>query len=458
MTPATRPIEQLSMANAERRRTIIAASAGNFMEWYDYGIYGIVATIVAKKLFPSNEDATTALLSTYVVFALGYFTRPLGGVIFGHIADKLGRKRALILTVVITGVTTGLIGFIPEYATIGWAAPMLLLLFRLIQSLGTGGEYATAISFVYEHGKKGGKASAVGALTSFTFMGFFVGALLATLLSASMSIQAYETWGWRILFLLAFPMSLIGLYLRRKTEESPEFQEVQRIQEAKNTRTEYPIVEAVRLYWKRILVFAAFLSTWAIMSTTMTQYLVTFLKGNSALSESQANAANTLSTIMVIAAILLFSPVADRVGLRKAMIVGSLFVIVGVVPGFALAGSGFAGGFVGAAILGICKGVLAVPSLLAVSQIFPARIRVTAGGLSYNVAQSILGGTAPFIAVWLNSVTDSSLFFSSYIVFAGVVTLVITLVSAKRWIAESETHSGDVAVVSPARVEGLKGA
>jgi len=458
MTTATPAIENPPASKAERRRTIIAASAGNFMEWYDFGIYGIVATILAKKLFPSNEDPTVALLNTYAVFALAVLTRPLGGVIFGHIADKLGRKRALSMTIIITGVATGLIAFIPEYRIIGWAAPLLLLLFRLIQSLGTGGEYATAISFVYEHGRKGKKASAVGVLTSITYVGFFVGSLLATLLAASMPSGAYETWGWRILFFLSFPMSLIGVYIRRKTAEGAEFQEVQRIQEAKKTQTKYPITEAIRLYWKRMLVFTAFLGTWAIMATTITQYLATFLKNSGALSEAQGNAANTLSTIMVIIAILLFSPVADKVGLRKAMIIGSVFVIVGIVPGFVLAGSGLVGGFVGAAILGTIKGVMAVPSLLAVSQIFPAKIRVTAGGLSYNVAQAVLGGTAPLIAIWLNSVTKSSLFFSSYVVFAAVVTLVITLVSAKGWIAESESHSGDIAAASPAPAEGLKGA
>lgn len=458
MTATIGEVEESPTTKADHRRTIIAASAGNFLEWYDWGVYGVVATILAKKLFPLSEDPTVALLNTYAVFALAVLTRPLGGVIFGHIADKLGRKRALSTTIIFTGVATGLIAFIPEYGTIGWVAPLLLLVFRLIQSLGTGGEYATAISFVYEHGRKGKKASSVGVLTAITYVGFFVGSLLATLLASTMPSAAYETWGWRILFFLSLPMSLIGVYIRRKTSEGVEFQELQRIEGAKEKRTKFPITEALRLYWKRILVFTAFLGTWAIMATTITNYLATFLKNNGALSEAQGNAANTVSTIMVIIAILLFSPIADKVGLRKAMIIGSAFVIVGIIPGFMLAGSGLVGGFVGAALLGIIKGVMAVPSLLAVSQIFPANIRVTAGGLSYNVAQGVLGGTAPLIAIWLNSITNSSLSFSSYVVFAGIVTLVITLVSAKGWIAESEIHSGDIAAASRTRAAGLKSA
>ena len=178
-----------TLSKAERRRTIIAASAGNFAEWYDWGVYGIVATVIAKKLFPANEDATIGLLSAYAVFAISYLTRPFGGLIFGHIADKLGRKRALSLTIVVTCVSTGLIGLIPEYAVIGWLAPVLLLVFRLVQAIGTGGEYSTAISFVYEHGQKGKKATSVGVLTALTFVGFLAGSLFATILSAIMTVD-----------------------------------------------------------------------------------------------------------------------------------------------------------------------------------------------------------------------------------------------------------------------------
>ncbi|MCU1478105.1 MAG: putative transporter [Subtercola sp.] len=434
----------LVLSPAQRRRTIIAASAGNFVEWYDAGIYGIAAVVISKKLFPANVDPTVALLNTYAVFAISYLLRPLGGVIFGHIADKISRKRALSVTILITSVSTGLIGLIPEYATIGWLAPILLLLFRLVQSMGTGGEYTTAVSFVYEHGPKGHKAQAVGALTSLTFVGFLVGALFSTILTVVMPAEAYAGYGWRILFLIAIPMGLVGLYLRRRTEEGPEFLALQRVREATQAQVT-PIVEAFRLYWRRILVFTGFMGSWAVFATLLTNYLPTFLNANKAMNPTSANAANLLASVMVVVLVLVFSPIADRIGLRKAMIIGSLALIIGIIPGYAIAGNGVVGGFLGAAILGTCKGILAVPVLLAVSQIFPAGIRVTAGGLSYNVATSLLGGTAPFVAVWLNSLSGNSLFFSAYLVFFAIVTLIITLICAKRWVAESEVHSGDIA-------------
>lgn len=415
---------------------------GNFIEWYDAGIYGITATVLAVKLFPADASPTVALLNTYAIFAISYLLRPFGGVVFGHIADKLGRKRALSVTIIITSVATGLIGLIPSYASVGVLAPILLLLFRLIQSMGTGGEYTTAISFVYEHGPKGRKARSVGALTSMTFVGFLVGALLSTVLSATLSATMYESIGWRILFVIAIPMGAVGLYLRRRTEEGPEFQALQRFREERDAQVT-PLVEAFRLYWRRIIVFTAFVGSWAVFAALLTNYLPTFLKANPDLNPTLANAANLFASVMVVALVLAFSPVADRIGLRRTLIISNVVLIVGVIPGFILAGHGILGGFLGAAVLGACKGILAVPMLLAVSQIFPPGVRVTAGGLSYNMASSLLGGTAPFVAVWLNSLAGSSLYFSLYVIFYGMVTLVIALFRAKHWVAESGVHSGD---------------
>jgi MHS family proline/betaine transporter-like MFS transporter len=154
---------------------------------------------------------------------------------------------------------------------------------------------------------------------------------------------------------------------------------------------------------------------------------------------------------MVVVFVLAYSPFTDRIGLRKAMIIASLVLIVAIIPGFVLAGNGLVTGFLGAAIIGICKGVLAVPALLSMSQLFPVDIRVTSGGLAYNLSASVLGGTAPVVAVWLNSTSGSSLLFSSYIIFYGLVTLAITLVQVKKWVAESAPHSGDAGAATLAQ-------
>jgi MHS family proline/betaine transporter-like MFS transporter len=430
------------VSTSQRRRIIIAASAGNFVEWYAAGVYGIVAVALSKQLFPAGTNPTIALINTYAVFAISYLLRPVGGIVFGHIADRLSRKRALSVTIIITCIATGLIGVIPVYRLIGWFAPVLLLLLRLLQSMGTGGEYSTAISFAYEHGKRGKKATTVGQVASLTFVGLLVGALASTILSAVMPSSAYQSYGWRILFLLAVPMGLVGWYLRRRTEEGPEFQALQRMR-ATTHKSSIPLVEAIRRYRTRIVVFIFFLGSWAVIGTLLTNYLPTFLDANKSLSQTESNAANLLADFMVVVFVLAYSPITDRIGLRKAMIISSVVLIVGVIPGFVLAGGGLVTGFLGAAIIGTCKGVLAVPALLSMSQIFPVDIRVTSGGLAYNLSASVLGGTAPIVAVWLNSATGNSLLFSAYIIFYGLVTLAITLVQVKKWVAESAVHSGD---------------
>lgn len=425
-------VERTGTGSASWRRTIAAAAAGNFAEWYDWGVYGVVATVLATHFFPPGDRAV-ALLSTYALFAVSYITRPFGSLIFGRIGDKVGRSRALSLTILITCGMTALIGVLPTYQSIGVLAPILLLACRLVQSLGTGGEYSAAISFVYEHSPEHRKGRYVSVLVALTFLGMLVGSLGATVVSSLLSEDAYQSWGWRILFLLAAPMGAFGVYLRSRTEEGPEFKRYL-ARRAETGATAAPVGDALRRHWRRILVFCLFLATWSLISATLTNYITTFLTEVNGLTKSQAYVGTTLSGIVVVIAVLLIGPVMDRIGLRRGMIYGAVFVAVFTIPGFLLAGHGLTLGIVGACLLGLCKGVMAVPSLLAVSQIFPPEVRVTAGGLSYNIAQSVFGGTAPLVALSLNGLTGGSYGFGAYLVIAALVTLVIGATVARGWV------------------------
>ncbi|GAA1085090.1 MULTISPECIES: MFS transporter [Streptomyces violaceusniger group] len=438
-------------ARGNRWKTIAAASTGNFAEWYDWGIYGVVATLLAKEFFPSGNDAL-ALISVYALFAISYLTRPLGAAIFGHIGDSIGRRRAMAGTITITCGSTALIGCIPSYHAIGIAAPILLLLIRLAQSLGTGGEHSTSTSLVYESTQDGRKARAVALLAAGTFLGLLAGSLLATGLSAVLSEHAFEAWGWRVLFWLSLPMGGIGLYMRRHTDEGEEFTQAKRRQGATTQAPAAPLVEALRTHWARMLLFMGYLGTWTIVSAVLTSYLATFLQKNDALSSTQVYAANTFASVVVIICALLFAPLTDRIGLRNASVLASILVAVLVLPGFLLADRGVIWAFTGAGLLGASKGVLSVPSRLAVSQIFPANIRATAGGLSYNTATSVLGGTAPLLAVALNDAFGSNLVFCSYVIFAALVTLAISLTSVRHWTAESEQAPNEASRDTPTPV------
>jgi MHS family proline/betaine transporter-like MFS transporter len=414
---------ELEFTGARRRRIIIAASAGNFAEWYDWGVYGVVATIIASTFFPEGNPAL-ALLNTYAVFAAGYIARPLGGILFGWIADKFGRRRALSISILLTCGGTALMGLLPTYAQIGILAPALLLVCRLAQSMGAGGEYASAISFVFEHSPAQRRARNVSGLIATTFIGILCGSVFARICSSMLDKQDYEAFGWRILFLIAVPLALFGVYLRSRVEESPEFEMLARAR-AKAKVVATPLRDAVRNHWLTIIVFIVCTASYALLSSTITAYLTTFLIKVGELDNTEAYNATIISNLLVIAGTLAMGPVADRIGLRKALALAGLLVAILAVPSLLLAAGGGLGSFTGSAIIGACKGLLALPALLAVSQIFPTAVRVTAGALAYNLAQSIFGGTGPVIGVWLNQVTGGPYGLGVYLAVLGLITAVV---------------------------------
>jgi MHS family proline/betaine transporter-like MFS transporter len=435
---------ELEFTGRRRRRIILAASAGNFAEWYDWGVYGVVATIIATQFFPPG-DAVVGLLSTYAVFALGYLARPFGGIVFGRIGDKFGRRRALSLTILVTCGGTAAMGVLPTYGQIGLVAPVLLVICRMAQSMGAGGEYASAISFVYEHSPLGQRARNVAQLVATTFIGIMTGTVLARLASAVMSKEAYNAYGWRILFFVAVPLAVFGFYLRSRVEETPEFEQLARVR--RETAAEAsPLRATLRQQWPAMTVLLVCTASYALISTTITSYLTTFLINVNGLSTNDAYNATILSNVAVILATLVMGVVCDRIGLRRTLTIAGVAVAVAAVPVLALAARGLAGGLIGGFLIGVCKGLLAVPALLALSAIFPSSVRVTAGALAYNVAQSLFGGTGPFIGVWLNDTTGSPYGFGVYLAVLALVTVVGSILGRRvfdrRYSAAPDTLDG----------------
>lgn len=420
---------ELEFTGRRRLRIILAASAGNFAEWYDWGVYGVVATIIATRFFPPG-DAVVALLNTYAVFALGYLARPFGGIVFGRIADKFGRRRGLSITILVTCAGTAAMGLLPTYGEIGLLAPVLLVVCRLAQSMGAGGEYANAISFVYEHSRGRHRARNVAQLVATTFLGIMVGSVLARLASAVMSPAAYNAYGWRILFLVALPLAAAGYYLRSRVEETPEFEELAKVRRETAAESS-PVRSTLRQQWPAMTVLLVCTASYALISTTITSYLTTFLTSVNGLSTDDAYNATVLSNIAVIIATLGAGFLCDRIGLRRTLTSAGVVVTIAAVPVLALAAHGLAGGLVGSFLIGACKGLIAVPALLALSAIFPSPVRVTAGALAYNVAQALFGGTGPIIGVWLNSTTGSPYGFGVYLAVLALVTVIGSVAARK---------------------------
>jgi MHS family proline/betaine transporter-like MFS transporter len=362
------------------------------------------------------------------VFALGYVARPFGGIIFGRIGDKFGRKRALSLTILVTCGGTAAMGLLPTYESVGLLAPALLLVCRLAQSMGAGGEYASAIGFVYEHSPAHNRAMNVSRLIATTFVGIMAGSVLARLATAIMGQDAFESYGWRILFLLGLPLAAIGFYLRARADETPEFEQLKR-ERAKAKEVARPLSDAIRSSWKLMLVFTVLTASYALISTTITSYLTTFLRETTKLTANQAYTATIVSNVAVIVATLVAGSFCDRLGLRRMFIICGAIVAVVAVPTLVLAANGFVGGLVGSVGIGICKGLLAVPALVALSQLFPVAIRITAGALAYNVVQAIFGGTGPAIGVTLNRITDGPNGFAVYLAALAAITAIAALLA-----------------------------
>lgn len=381
----------------EKRREVnkvaISAFAGTAMEWYDYILYGTASAIVFTKLFFPADDIAVATLLSFATFAAGFVARPVGALIFGHIGDRIGRRAAVVGSITLMGLATGIIGLLPTYEAIGVGAAIALLLMRLFQGISAGGEWGGAMVLVLEHAPK----SRQGIYSAIPQLGSPVATLLSTgalTIVSTLPDEAFFSWGWRIPFLLAFPFLAIGLYLRYRVEESPVFKELQSKQEV----VKVPILSAIRHTGGRMILggMAALLggSGFFIVTTFMISYGVQELG-----YERQTMLSATLwGALVQICVIIISGRVADRVGAWKVCAAGGLISALLALPVFWLVDTGN----VVLATIGIMIGMgsLTIPygpigSLL--SGLFPAKYRYSAMAVSYNVF-GIIGGFLPILS------------------------------------------------------------
>ncbi|MFC4945080.1 MFS transporter [Pseudonocardia sp. GCM10023141] len=428
------PAEPPSGTGRSTRRIVVSAAIGNFAEWYDFAVYGVVASVMATHFFPTS-DPTVGLIGAYAIFALTYVSRPLGGLFAGWLGDTLGRRRALSFTIILMCAGTALIGVLPGYAAIGVGAPVLLTLCRLLQGLGTGGEYSSAISFVYEHSAPRDRAVRISYLVTTTFVGISAAVLAAGLLSTVLGEEAFEAWGWRLLFLAAAPLGLAGVYLRSKVAETPTFekaaQERQELQ-GRERRAATPIRETLRTQVPTMVLFFLVVSAYALITPVLSSYFITFMQREGGLSSGQSYYVSLAINVVMIAATLLTGRFMARYGLQRTFVLGGVFIAVVAVPSFAVATQGVGGALLGGALLSAGKGIVAVAGAMAMSHMFPAAVRVTAGALAYNVCTIAFGAAGPTIGIWLNASTGSSLTFSVYIGVVAVISAAAAVMGRAR--------------------------
>ncbi|WP_249813678.1 glycine betaine/L-proline transporter ProP [Streptomyces barringtoniae] len=401
------------------KRAVKAAALGNAMEWFDFGVYSYIAVTLGKVFFPSGNP-TAQLLSTFGAFAAAFLVRPLGGMVFGPLGDRVGRQKVLALTMIMMAAGTFAIGLIPSYASIGVGAPLLLLAARLVQGFSTGGEYAGASTFIAEYAPDK-KRGFFGSWLEFgTLAGYIGGAGLVTLMTALLSSHDLVSWGWRIPFLVAGPMGIIGLYLRMRLEETPAF--AAEVEKAEAARPKVPLREMVAGQWKALLLCMGLVLVFNVTDYMLLSYMPSYLTSELKYDETHG----LLVVLGVMALMMVVQPFAgaltDRVGRRPVIAAGCAGFLFLSVPALLLIRQG--------SLLAVALGMGALGLLLvcftaampaALPALFPTRVRYGSLSIGFNVSVSLFGGTTPLVVTALIGATGNMMMPAYYMMAAAVV-------------------------------------
>jgi MHS family proline/betaine transporter-like MFS transporter len=390
---AGRVAEALPQQEGVPRLTILAGAVGNILEWYDFGAYGFFAATFGRNFFP-NSDHIVSLLSAFSVFAAAFFMRPLGGIVFGHIADRFGRGRALTLSSIMMAAATFLIGCLPTYASLGLAAPLLLILLRLLQGLSVGGEYSASITFLAESSKPQRR----GLVSSLAAMGGTLGTLLGSCMGMAITLilppDAVVAWGWRLPFLFGIVLGGCVFWLRRQQMAEPQ---------ARPARAAFPLLAAFRADWRAML--RGFLLSGALLAYfyILFVYFVTFASEVDGLAGFSIFTINTTSLLVCVLLVPLFGHLSDRIGRRIMIILGFSGLVLLTWPLFRLFSSHHVELKVLAGQVGLAAVVMIVgaplPAVLAESMGRTARCSAVA--VSYNLGAALGGGLSPLVAAAL---------------------------------------------------------
>jgi MFS family permease len=429
----TRQVSPAMPSASQSRRALIAGSVGNFIEWYEFGVYGYLATIIAGNFFTlEGQTGMTGLLLTYASFALAFFCRPVGAIIFGRIGDRIGRKPTLIAVVLLMTIATAIIGLLPTYAQIGVAAPLLLTLMRMFQGLFAGGEFGGAVSLMTEFAPKG-KRGIYGAWQSFTVsLGLLTGVALVAILVQTLPEAQMKDWGWRIPFLLALPMGLVALYLRLKLDETPNFVASKKA-EPKVQKTAAEKASAIATA-KAIALGIGRMMGWSAGGYTFLVVMPSYLQTSLHATFLQALVATVLANVGFALAILPSGWLSDKIGRKKVMMIAVFAVIVLSFPLLHLLQnpeSSLLAKGIAVLIAGATIGMIAGPGPAMLAEMFPTRVRYTGLGLSYSLSNAVFSGCAGLIITGLIKETGN-LDIPAYYVVATCVVSLFALMSLRK--------------------------
>jgi MHS family proline/betaine transporter-like MFS transporter len=426
------------------RRAVAASAVGNATEWFDYGIYAYGVTYISAALFPGSAQEAT--LFALAAFAVSFLIRPLGGLFWGPLGDRLGRKSVLALTIVLMAGATFLVGLIPSYSQIGVWAPVLLMALRMIQGFSTGGEYGGAATFMAEYAPDGRRGFFGSFLEFGTLAGFSLGALLMLGSSLMFSDAAMHAWGWRLPFLIAAPLGLVGMYLRSRIEDTPVFREMEAAEATMEMAARPGLRALLTGYWRPLLTMSGLVIALNVVNYTLLSYMPTYLERRLGLGTQEALLVPIIGMLFMMVVLPFAGALSDRIGRKPMWRISLIGLFVLVIPLYHLMSTGVAGAMAGFVILGL----LYAPQLATISATFPAmfptQVRFAGFAIAYNVATSVFGGTAPALNSWLISRTGVEMTPAYYMMAACVVGMV-----ALRFTAETAGQSlgGPLALKTP---------
>lgn len=412
------------------KRVLVASLVGSSIEWFDYFLYGTVAGLVFNQLFFPNEDPAIGLILSYATFALSFFIRPLGGIIFSHIGDRIGRKKTLVLTLSLMGIATAGMGLLPTYETIGIWAPILLITLRLIQGIGLGGEWGGALLLAYEYAP----AEKRGLFGSIPQMGVTIGLLLGTLVMSLMTLMSNElflSWGWRIPFLLSAILVVFGLWVRKGIDETPEFKRVKE----KGEVAKVPLIETLRTHWKEVFIAIGGKVVETAPFYIFGTFIVSFATNNLGFQSTNALNAVTIATIITTILIPIMGNLSDKFGRKRLYVIGTILMILYAFPYFWILESRTNVALIVATIIGL--GIIWSPITAVLgtmfSEIFKSNVRYTGVSLGYQIGAAVAGGTAPLIATaLLTTFNNSYIPVAIYIMFTAVISLISVMFVRER--------------------------
>jgi MHS family proline/betaine transporter-like MFS transporter len=412
-----------------RRRAIVSSAVGNFVELYDFLIYGLFAAQIAANFFPKG-DPTAALLQTFAIYGVGFFMRPVGAIVIGAYGDRKGRKNALVLTVGLMAAATALTGIIPSYGSIGIAAPLLLMLCRLVQGFSTGGEWGGAATFLVEFSPPG-KRGLIGSVQQFSVgLALIAGTLTAAVLNGWLDKDSMIAWGWRIPFLIGFVLAPIGLYLRSRVSESPAYSRT--VEKKEIARS--PVLEALSTH--RLPVLAAFglSAIGTVGNYTYNIFLPTFATQKLGIAPGISYTSATMAAVVLTVLTPVMGWASDKIGRKPLLLASAILYGLLSFPLFSYLSSPPDGTklMIVQSISAVLLAMYAGPLCAILAELFPTKVRFTALSIGYGMSVTLFGGCAPFIAQYLTEKTGNPVAPAYFLVFAAIVSAITLLLLKDR--------------------------